>query len=743
MYNDWRISYRNRDAECPAEGRFAQPSLPSFSKFAAMKERASVSKRIAVTLLVVALPGFAAAEPLRPAADTAPARGPLSTAAQPTGARQGGATPAQDPAEQRREELITVSATRLPVRLSDLPVAATTWEARDLQQAPAIVIDQALRSSPAVSLFRRTSSRDSHPTAQGLNLRGIAPSGVSRALVLIDGVPMNDPFGGWVYWDRVPLLAVEQVEVALGGGSAPYGNQALGGVMQFVTRRQTDTNMQMQILAGNESTVRFGISAGSVFDGGSVFASAQAFNTAGYIQTAPEDRGSVDEPISSNNQTARLRADFGGVTINVDGLREVRGNGTDLQKNDTSFGGISAAWNGVTTAGNGGWNAYGLARTQVFDSSFSAVAADRDSERLVLLQRVPSTDFGAGGYGWSSFGGANGKISYGGDWRRVQGHSKEFVVFNSSTRTPGGVQNSGGGFAAVDWQASSDVTVSAGLRADAWHNEPRDASGEPRSADALSPRAGVAWRLDNGLTLRGAGYGAFRAPTLNELYRQFRVGNVLTSPNSDLVAERLWGGEFGGGWSGPLGASSATLNIDGTFYWNSLDDAIINATVSVSPTFIRRVRDNLGAATARGVELNGSVDFADNWTISAAYAWLDSFIREAIPGADPAATVGNRLPQVPTYRTRATVLYRADPGWAGSLSVGAIGEQFEDDLNLLPLAAAVLVDASIEIPIIDAAHFTVRVENLFNEAMEIKRAPVLAYGAPRLVYAGFTLTFPD
>lgn len=666
---------------------------------------------------------------------------PAATIAAP--AQQSAAATPQGAVGQRRVEVITVSATRLPVRLSDLPVAATTWEARDLAQAPAIVIDEALRSSPAVSLFRRTSSRDSHPTAQGLNLRGIAPSGVSRALVLVDGIPMNDPFGGWVYWDRVPLLAIEKIEVALGGGSAPYGNQALGGVLQFVTRKQMETNLQMQVLAGNESTVRFGVAAGGTFGGGSMFASAQLFNTAGYIQTAPEERGSVDEPISSNNQAARLRVDFGGLTINVDGLREIRGNGTALQNNNTSYGGVSATWNGVTVSGNRGWNVYGLARSQVFESDFSSVATDRNSERQVLLQRVPATDFGAGGYGWSSFGGTSGKVSYGGDWRRVHGHSKEFVVFNSSTRTPGGIQNSGGGFGAIDWQASPDVTVSAGLRVDAWHNEPQDAAGDPRSASAVSPRAGVSWRPTSGVTLRGAGYGAFRAPTLNELYRQFRVGNVATSPNPDLIEERLWGAEAGGGWSGPIGASSARLTVDGTFYWNNLDDAIINATVSVSPNFIRRRRENLGAATARGVEINGRLDFAEQWTISAAYARLDSFIREAIPGTDPATTVGNRLPQVPTYRTRATLWYRSRPGWAGSLSVGVIGEQFEDDLNLLPLAAAVLVDASIEIPIIDAAQFTIRVENLFDEAIEIKRAPVLAYGAPRLVYAGFTLTFPD
>lgn len=642
---------------------------------------------------------------------------------------------------QRREEVITVTATRLPVRLSDLPVAARAWEARELQDAPAIVLDEALRSSPAVSLFRRTSSRDSHPTSQGLNLRGIAPSGVSRALVLVDGVPMNDPFGGWVYWDRVPLLGIEQVEVALGGGSAPYGNQALGGVLQVVTRRRMDTNLEMQALAGNDSTVRFGIAAGGGFDGGSVFASAQLFNTAGYIHTAPEDRGTVDTPIGLNSQAARIRVDLtGGLTFNIEGLREARNNGTPLQTNNTSFGGVSAAWNGTNEGGDAGWHAYGLARTQVFESSFSSVAADRDSERLVLLQRVPSTDFGAGGYGWTSWGDT--KVSYGGDWRRVNGHSKETVIFNGAKRAPGGIQNSGGGFASLDLQAAPAVSVSAGLRVDGWNQTPVDTPGEPRSAAAASPRVGLAWRAPNGLTLRGAGYGAFRAPTLNELYRQFRVGNVSTSANPDLEEERLWGAEAGAGWSGDLGRGTA-LSLNGTFYWNRLADAVINATVGATPNLILRRRENLGAVTARGVEMDARVDIQENWTLRVAYAWLDSFIREAVPGTDPEATVGNRLPQVPTYRTRATLLYRSRPGWAASLSVAAVGEQFEDDLNELPLASAVTVNASVEIPLIDAARATIRAENLFNEDVQVRRAPVLVFGAPRLVYFGITLAWPD
>lgn len=658
----------------------------------------------------------------------------------PAVAQASGAGGQQEP-PQRREEMITVTATRLPVRLSDLPVAARTWNARELQEAPAMVLDDALRAAPAVSLFRRTSSRDSHPTSQGLNLRGIGPSGVSRALVLLDGVPMNDPFGGWVYWDRVPLLALDQVEVALGGGSAPYGSQALGGVLQLVTRRAMDSSVQLQALGGNESTVRFGAAAGGAFARGSVFASAQLFNTAGYIATAPGERGSVDTALATDSQAARVRLDVDDFTFNVDGLWEARHNGTPLQTNDTEMGGVSAAWNATRADGSGGWSAYGLARTQEFESTFSSVADDRDSESLVLLQRVPSTDFGAGGHGWRARGAA--KVSFGGDWRRVDGDSEEVVVFNGATRAPGGVQQSGGAFGGLDLPLSDALELSAGLRADGWRQTPSPGTdGEQRGAAALSPRAGLAWRSSEGVTLRASGYGAFRAPTLNELYRQFRVGNVSTLANPDLEAERLWGAEAGGGWRGDMGGG-ASLSLDGTFYWNRLDEAVINATVSATPNLITRRRRNLGAATARGVELDARLDVRRDWTVRVGYGWLDSFIREAVAGADLEGTVGNRLPQVPTYRAHVALSYHNPPGWGASLWLAASGEQFEDDLNELPLAAALTVGAALEVPIIDAARLTVRAENLFDEQVEVRRGPVLVYGAPRLLYAGVTLSWPD
>ena len=110
----------------------------------------------------------------------------------------------------------------------------------DISQSASQTLDDLLRQVPGFSLFRRSSSLVSHPTTQGVSLRGIGPSGTSRALVLLDGVPINDPFGGWVYWDRIPLQSIEQVEVVRGGGSSAWGNYALGGVINIITRRPTE-----------------------------------------------------------------------------------------------------------------------------------------------------------------------------------------------------------------------------------------------------------------------------------------------------------------------------------------------------------------------------------------------------------------------------------------------------------------------------------------------------------------------
>src|SRR3982751_3598656 len=127
-------------------------------------------------------------------------------------------------------ETVTVTPTRTEQRSGAVPASVNVLTSEDIRTSPAVVADDVLRQIPTFSLFRRTSSLSSHPTAQGVSLPGIGPSGVSRTLVLLDKWPFNDPFGGWVYWTRVPLENVDRIEVVEGPSSSVYGNYGMGGV---------------------------------------------------------------------------------------------------------------------------------------------------------------------------------------------------------------------------------------------------------------------------------------------------------------------------------------------------------------------------------------------------------------------------------------------------------------------------------------------------------------------------------
>ena len=130
---------------------------------------------------------------------------------------------------------VTVTPARTDLVTGGLPTSVTVVDRTQLDSSPAVTADDVLRQVPSFSLFRRTSSLSSHPTAQGVSLRGIGPSGVSRTLVLLDGVPFNDPFGGWVYWTRVPMIGVNRIEIVEDTSSSLYGNYAMGGVINIVS----------------------------------------------------------------------------------------------------------------------------------------------------------------------------------------------------------------------------------------------------------------------------------------------------------------------------------------------------------------------------------------------------------------------------------------------------------------------------------------------------------------------------
>lgn len=92
-----------------------------------------------------------------------------------------------------------------------------------------------MRQVPGFSTYRRSGSLFANPSSQGVSLRGVGASATSRSILLIDGISVNDPFGGWVYWARVPREGIESLEVSNGAASDLYGGGALGGVLNIRT----------------------------------------------------------------------------------------------------------------------------------------------------------------------------------------------------------------------------------------------------------------------------------------------------------------------------------------------------------------------------------------------------------------------------------------------------------------------------------------------------------------------------
>ncbi len=211
------------------------------------------------------------------------------------------------PAGMRDE--VTVTPTRSEQQLGNIPASVSIIRQEDIQRRPALVPDDLLRQLPEFSLFRRSSSISAHPTSQGVSLRGIGPSGVSRSLVLLDGVPFNDAFGGWVYWTALPMASAERIEVVNGASSSLYGSYAMGGVLNVVTRPPERRTIGVNTQYGSRQSPKIDFRASDVWGKVGVSVDGSAFDTDGYANVLQSLRGPVD---------TKVAVQFGHVTVKGD-----------------------------------------------------------------------------------------------------------------------------------------------------------------------------------------------------------------------------------------------------------------------------------------------------------------------------------------------------------------------------------------------------------------------------------------
>ena len=583
-------------------------------------------------------------------------------------------------------ETVVVTASRGEETIADSVALVTALDREDLADSPGALVDEALSRVPGFGLFRRNTSFISHPTTTGVSLRGIGPSGASRTLVLWDGIPLNDPFGNWVYWNRLPTLFLDRVEVARGAASPLYGSSALGGTVQLLSRRAEPGQLRFRGRLGS-----FGIQDGEVFGadevgGVSVVGAARMLNSEGYHRIREAERGAVDEPAGVDFRSMVGRAESGPVHFSVNYYSEDRRNGTPTQINSSR---LVMLEGGVTRED---WDLRVFGQDSRLNSDFSRILAGRDRE-IPTSQQM---------YEYSGVGGVfttriAADLQAGADWVRTSwgDHS----------------QNRLGGFVQKRLELTPELELLADGRLDLWQNAGTRAS--------INPRLGLNYQVAGSAALRASAYRGFRAPSLNELYRPFRVGNVRVAANDQLGEETLYGVEAGIDLY-----PSDSLLLRGNAYWNALRDTVGNVTLEVNDEGVFRQRQNIGRSTARGFEAEAYAFASDELEVFAAYLYSHTSVEET----------GLRIPQVPLHQGV------VGAAWRGPAVVRAdlrfLSEQFEDDRNELPMAGFASLGVRVGVPVNERFTVFLAGENLLDAEIISARTPIETLGTPRAIHIG-------
>jgi outer membrane receptor protein involved in Fe transport len=643
-------------------------------------------------------------------------------------------------------ETVTVTAYRSALGSSDSPASTRVLDEQQLRQAASPLLDGKLREIPGFELFRRSSSLVANPTTEGVSLRGLGSTAASRSLVVLDDIPLNDPYGGWIHWEELPELAIHSVEIVRGGASDLYGSSAIGGVISIIPVRPQATGVEAFINGGSESTLDDGALATGKRGPWSGLASGGLIATDGYTLIAPDLRGPIDQPSNVHAQNGLAEVDRalppqlsngGRVFVRSNVLNELRHNGTPAQWNATRL------WRGAAGAD---WRDFALrlyGSDEHFRQTFSAISTARNSETLTRFAFDPADELGAS-LRWHHPVGTHALVLAGADTHDVRAEDEEQLFTGA-----GGIQNTSArqrqtGVWSEVLMTPANWTLSGSARVDHFSNFNAQQFSSTTGSGALpdfsetvfDPRLGIVRRLTPSLALNASGFRAFRAPTENELYRTGQVGQQVTEPNPNLRSERATGWEAG--LQDDIRRYGSSLRA--SYFWTQVNRPITALTLSVTPTSELLKRENVGQIESRGVSFDYAMQPVSWVGIEGGFQFADATVTKFAPEPD---LIGKWIPQV--ARNMATTQVRLSRPRIGVLSVqGRVsGRQFDDDANAYQLHSYFRLDASAEHSFGRHVVAFASGENLFDRSIEVGKTPLTTLGTPRVARAGLRINFGE
>jgi outer membrane receptor protein involved in Fe transport len=632
------------------------------------------------------------------------------------------------------------------------------WDREGLRTAAPRTIDEMLMSEPSFGLYRRQTAMFGNPTSAGVSLRNTGATAASRTLVLLDGLPQNDPFGGWVYWARYDAAALDSIRIVPSSRAAVWGNQSPAGVVSMTSHSPFGERHAIKAGGGGQGTI-----AGSTLhqmtstdDTLSVSLAAFGLHSDGFYALGSSQRGPIDRKLDIDLYGADVKLAWlaaPGLTIGqtTSFYSEERGNGTPLSRNATDA--LDFSLNITSENAHHAWQALAWHQRREFESVFSSVNATRSAETLALDQYdVPGR--GTGGactLRWD--GDDDWNYMVGADTRLLTGETNE-IVGAFRRREAGGKQDFLGIFGMAEHQLDALTELNASARLDAWwlrdgrRIETSLATGAPlrdehqEDRDGIEPSASIELTrqlrddLDAGIS---AGSG-FRLPTLNELHRPFRVRNDIVEANPSLDPERFTSIEASVEWR-----PCDDLTTSASVFHHWIKDAIANVPVTdpaeiakifgtIPPGGSGSIRRNVDEARVAGFEAKLDWQAHDQVEINLAALWSETRFTES---AQQPLLEGKPFPQAPELRLMAGVEWRPvdDVSLFAGWEYGS--SQYDDALaqRTIPDYTSVRIGASWRV---DKAIYQIRIDNLLDEEIQtgLSSDGIRTLAAPRSIWIG-------
>ena len=680
-----------------------------------------------------------------------------------------------------------VTPGRVPQRPNNVAYTVQLIDQKDIRDTPAVSLAGVLQSMPDFGLSGRTGRSSALLSDQGVVLRGVGAK-ATGARVLLDGVPLNDPFGGWVAWPLVPREGLIRAEVVPGGGSTVWGDGALGGVVQLFTIPANgkivveqgtpndggppDPSLTKHVVRqATELTTSFGdygtrsaeIVSAQPTDTGVLQFIAQDYSTDGYPVVASDSRGPIDRNAWGRDgllQTLWRQALGKNIELTVT-IRDDQascGEGTPDQQDHLRGDFISVAIAGAPSTAFS-WRGLVFVQDQSYARTFTSVGSTRSFETPVINEfAVPATAFGTSWSGvWRHANLARTVAGF--DLHYASGETRENLGYSNRAFTreymAGGDQGMIGIFVSQEQRLSSTVRATFGARVDAW----RDADGHQRVVDSssgvvlsddrytvdsdaeISPSAGVVWQPEKELRFHANAQESSRSPTLGERYETYGHGFIVTEPNPDLRTAQNTSVEFGA-----EDRPAASVSLGATAFLNELRDALGNLRIqrgsggfpmvdALPSGYFVQQRINLDRVRVQGLKLSASWQPGTAFSLEASLLFNDPTI---LHSAIAPELEGRQMAGVSRRIAILSAKWQASKDLSFRLRVRSLGRQFVDDENTLRLGDAIVADVGANYAVTEHAELYLTAENLTDAAVETNRSTngVVCIGAPRLILGG-------